>query len=157
MTSQERDRLLSLLLDGRRWCQSAEARRADGQAVNYSDPDATAWDLSGAVCHLFGWRRARELFVQIDRQVHVEDGAGPVAGDAAIAAMVGLQRWNDDPGTSHPDLLDLLERLPVISQLSHGEQPVAAAPEDWPDERPEGVPLGPPAGAVGTMPEGSAA
>lgn len=105
-------------MDARRWCQSAEARRADGQAVTYCDPEAAAWDLTGAVCRLFGWRRACELFIQIDQRLHPPTGAG--AGGDPIAAMICLQSWNDDPQTSHPDLVAVLERLPVSNRPGDG-------------------------------------
>jgi hypothetical protein len=127
MTSQEKSRLLALLLDPQRWCQSAEARRADGQAVAYSDPAATAWDLTGALCQLFGWRRAGVLFIQIERRLHPRGRAGLVGEEAAIAAMIGLQSWNDDPQTSHPELLAVLGRLPVSDSADDGDEPSAAA------------------------------
>lgn len=135
MTAQEKDRLLALLQDSRHWCQSAEARRADGQPVTYSDPEAAAWDLTGAACHLFGWRRACELFVQIERRSHPGAGARLVGGDAAITAMIRLQSWNDDPQTAHPELLAALARLPVSSPAGGvGEQPSAAVRNRAPDE-----------------------
>lgn len=113
MTLHEKNRLLALFLDTRCWCQRAEARSADGEAVTYSDPQAAAWDVTGAVCHLFGWRRARELFLQIDRRLHARARSDTAGADAVITAMIGLQRWNDDPQTSHSALLAVLERIPI--------------------------------------------
>jgi hypothetical protein len=118
MTSQEKDQLLALLLDARHWCQGAEARSADGEAVTYSDPQATAWDVTGAACQLFGWQRACELFIQIDRRLHPRAIGGLAGAGAAIAAMVGLQRWNDDPQRSHPELVAVLEGLPVSKRAA---------------------------------------
>jgi hypothetical protein len=152
MTSQEKDQLLALLLDVRHWCRSAEARSGDGQPVTYSDPEATAWDLTGAVCHLFGWRRACELFIQIDRRLHPRARAA-LAGDAAITAMVSLQSWNDDPQMSHPELLAVLERLPVSNRAGNGEEPSAAAPDNGSDK----LPGGSPPTAPGSLPDGSVA
>jgi hypothetical protein len=131
MTSQEKDRLLTLLLDARHWCQTVEARAADGQAVTYSDPQAAAWDLTGAVCRLFGWRRACELFIQMDRRLHPRSGAEPAASDPAMVAMISLQSWNDDPHRSHPELVAFLEQLPV-SHRAAGCGPLLAAPDSVP-------------------------
>lgn len=113
MSSQEKEQLLALLLDAQHWCQGAEARNAEGHDVAYSDADATAWDLTGAACHLFGWCRARELFVQIDRHVHDRRKAGANKSHAEITAMVALQTWNDDAQTTHSELLTRLQSLPV--------------------------------------------
>lgn len=152
MTSQEEVQLLALLLDERHWCQSAEARRADRQPVAYSDPETIAWDLTGAVCHWFGWRRACELFIQIDRRPHARAGAARV-GNAATTAMVSLQSWNDDPRMSHPELLAVLERLPVSNPADNGEEPSAAAS----DNRSNKLPGGSPPIAPGSLPGGSVA
>jgi hypothetical protein len=113
MRPEEKERLVALLLDAPHWCQGAEARAADGQAVTYSDADATAWDLTGAACHLFGSRRAGELFVQIDRHLHGGGIAGAADDGREIAAMVALQTWNDDVQTTHRELMSRLQSLPV--------------------------------------------
>jgi hypothetical protein len=151
MMSEEKQELLALLSDPHHWYQSAEARGADGQAVNHSDPEATAWDLTGAVCPLIGWRRACELFVQIERRLHPPHPAGLDGGDAAISAMIGLQSWNDDPQTSHPQLLTAMARVPVSHRPGNGKQLSATALHGAPDELTDGSPLG----ALGGVPEGS--
>jgi len=120
MSPEEKDQLVALLLDAQHWCQGAEARNADGQAVAYSDADATAWDLTGAACHVFGWRRARELFVQIDRHLHSHGTAGADQSQSEITAMVALQTWNDDAQTTHVDLMSRLQSLPVRAGAGSG-------------------------------------
>ena len=112
MHSDEKEQLVALLRDAQHWCQGAEARDAEGRELVYSDADATAWDLTGAVCRLFGWDRARELFVHIAQHLHGGDADAPLK-DSGIAAMVALQTWNDDDKTTHADLLARLESLPV--------------------------------------------
>jgi hypothetical protein len=119
MSPNERERLVALLLDAQHWCQGAEARNADGDDVAYSDADAMAWDLTGAACHLFGWGRARQLFVQIDRYLNGGD-AGASRGDSGIDAMVALQDWNDDAATTHADLIARLQSLPVAAAEADG-------------------------------------
>lgn len=128
MDPQEKKQLIALLADARHWCQGAEAHDAAGQAVTYSDPDATAWDLTGAACHLFGWRRACELFLQIERHFQPRAGAGGAGREAEITAMVVLQSWNDDPRATHPELLALLERLPVSNRPGNGDGPSGPVP-----------------------------
>ena len=113
MSPDEKVQLVALLLDAQHWCQGAEARDADGHDVAYSDAGATAWDLTGATCRLFGWRRARELFVQIDRHLHERRLAGADQDHPEITAMVALQDWNDDTATTHAELLARLQSLPV--------------------------------------------
>jgi len=153
MTSEEKHVLLALLSDPHHWCQSAEARRADGEAVNYSDPEASAWDLTGAACHRFGWRRACELFIQIERRLHPRARAGLAGADAAITAMIALQSWNDDPQTSHPELLAALAHVPVSNRPGNSEQPSATVLNGAPDELTHGtLPI-----ALGGVPDSSGA
>jgi hypothetical protein len=113
MTPQEKEQLVALLADARHWCQGAEAHDSAGEAVTYSDPDATAWDVTGAACRLFDLSRARQLFVQIDRHLHGGGTAGASRVDSEITAMVALQAWNDDAQTTHGELLSRLQSLPV--------------------------------------------
>ena len=157
MTSQEKDQLLALLLDARHWCQAVEARTDDGQAVTYSDPAATAWDVTGAACHLFGWRRACALFIQIERHIHPRGRAGLAGREAEIAAMVGLQDWNDDAHTTHAELLTRLERLPVSTRSGNGQEVLIAAGDGELDRLSTGVLDTTPSSAPDNGPDGSGA
>jgi len=125
MSPEEKEQLVALLLDARHWCQGAEARNAEGHDVAYTDADASAWDLTGAACHLFGWPRARELFSQLSRYLHGGDG-GAKQGESEIAGMVALQSWNDDAETTHAELIAWLQSLPVDGVADDG----AARPAD---------------------------
>ena len=119
MSPEEKEQLVALLLDARHWCQGAEARNAEGLDVAYTDADASAWDLTGAACHLFGWPRARELFSQLSRYLHGGDGSAK-QGDSEIAGMVALQSWNDDAQTTHGELIARLQSLPVRAVPGNG-------------------------------------
>jgi len=114
MVQAEKDKLLALLDSEERWCQDAEARDEDGNPVRHSDVAAVAWDISGALCRLFGWRRARELFVQLDR--HVNGRREPVyrpARDAGIDSMVALQAFNDRDDTTFEVLREQIRTIRV--------------------------------------------
>ncbi len=113
MSSSEQDRLAGLLDDAQRWSQGAEARDDQGEPVAFSDHTAVAWDLSGALCRLFGWPRAAELFPEVARHVPGQDEHERGGGAGAIDALVALQNWNDDPQTAHADVLALVRRVPV--------------------------------------------
>jgi hypothetical protein len=113
LSSAEQDRFASFFDDARRWCQAAEARDDRGEPVAFSDQTAVAWDVAGALCRLFGWARAAELFPALARHVprlrqHERGG-----GAGAIDALVALQNWNDDPQTTHADVAALIRMLPV--------------------------------------------
>ena len=120
MSPEEKEQLVTLLLDAQRWCQGAEARAADGEAVAFSDADATAWDLTGAACHLFGWFRAREIFVHIEDHLHGHGTTGAATSNSQITAMVALQTWNDDAQTTHSELITRLQSLPVSGVGDNG-------------------------------------
>jgi len=109
----EKERLLALFADRQRWCQHAEARDEVGQIVHYDDPSAVAWDITGGMCLLFGWRRALELFPQLDRHVHRVKRSRWWVTDPGIASMGALQDSNDDTGTTFEMMTGWLKSMPV--------------------------------------------
>jgi hypothetical protein len=122
----EKTRLLELFGEPGRWCQGAEARSKAGEPVQYSDCRAAAWDLTGALCFLFGWRRACELFHQLDRHIRHPKREHWRLGDPAIAAMVALQDYNDRRSTTYEAIIERLESMPVWQghrQVGHRTAP----------------------------------
>lgn len=114
MMPEEKEQLLALFDHECRWCQGAEARDAQGEAVRYDDASATAWDITGALCRLFGWRRACELFQQLDRHIN---GKRMVPGgpqrEAEMDSMAALQDFNDGSETTFNLVRDRIETMPV--------------------------------------------
>ena len=112
MTQNEKDSLLSTLSVSSSWCKEMEARDGSGESVHFDDPAAVAWDLTGSVCFLFGWDRAQQLFVQLERHLlnGKRSGREPNVG---IASMVALQEFNDRPETTHEMLLGRIRTIPV--------------------------------------------
>ena len=124
MTQEERDRILHLLSSKSRWCQDAEARDGRGEPVRYDNAAAVAWDLTGALCHLFGWERAMQLFTQLARHL---TGRKPPAGrhwthprDPQMAAMAALQDYNDQPVTDYETMMARLAAVPVYQPHTAG-------------------------------------
>jgi hypothetical protein len=115
MLVDEKEKLLDLFADPQRWCQGAEARNAIGDAVHFDDPAAVAWDLTGAVCLLFGWARALELFHQLDEHVRQAKRNSLPLHHPEIAAMAALQDRNDDSGTTFDTVIGWLQSMPVWS------------------------------------------
>ena len=120
MMPEEKEQLLALFDDDHKWCRDAEAHDANGDAVRYDEASAVAWDITGALCRLFGWRRACQLFTQLDRHIN---GAGAVARrpvrHAEIASMVALQAFNDRLETTFEMICGQLETMPVWHGASH--------------------------------------
>lgn len=112
MLPVERDKLLEFFGDQEHWCQNAEARDAGGEAVCYSDDAAVAWDLTGGMCLLFGWRRACALFQQVERHILGRRGR-QVARSPEIEAMAALQDYNDRADTTHEMVVGQLRTMPV--------------------------------------------
>jgi hypothetical protein len=118
MMQYEKERLLTLLGTSSNWCQHAEARDRRGHAVHYDDPAAIAWDLTGAVCVLFGWARALELFSQLERQLVGRKHAakrsfGLQNKDPQICSMVAVQEFNDHTETTYEFVVTRLKALSV--------------------------------------------
>jgi len=114
MMPDEKSRLLALLAHAGTWCRDAEAKDGHGDPVTYDDGAAVAWDVTGAVCRLFGWQRARVLFVQMERHIR---GKRRTVGwrrrEPGIDAMKALQDFNDRPDTTFDRLREQLEAMPV--------------------------------------------
>lgn len=112
MMQHEKDELLALFESERRWCQLVEARDRRGSPVRYSDATATAWDVVGGMCCLFGWDRAFSLFVQVGRHVAGVQRCR-TRRDREIAAMVSLQDFNDRCDTTYDVMIERLRSMPV--------------------------------------------
>jgi hypothetical protein len=127
MMPDEKTQLLGLLERDSRWCRNAEALDASGHGVAYDDDAAVAWDITGALCQLFGWERACVLFEQLDRHIHgrrIKFG-WPIR-DTEMDAMAALQEFNDRAGTTFASLRERLETMPVWQGNSRG----SGAPRD---------------------------
>lgn len=128
MMPDEKAQLLALFVDQGKWCRDAEARDADGHAVRFEDDTAVAWDITGALCRLFGWKRACVLFGQLDRHINGRRVAvGRLAGDAEMRAMGALQDFNDRFDMTFDVMRERIETMPTW----HGNpRPIGAAPRN---------------------------
>lgn len=114
MMPEEKSQLLALLAHSGKWCRQAEARDANGDPVRFDDDTAVAWDITGAMCRLFGLQRACALFVQLDRHLN---GKRPVVGwparDPEMDAMGALQEFNDQTNMTFDIVRGRMETIPV--------------------------------------------
>jgi hypothetical protein len=127
MTPHEKDQLLALFADQAKWCRKAEACNGEGRPVVYDDPSAVAWDITGALCLLFGWPRACILFEQLDRRIHgkvVKTGWPP--RDWQMEAMAALQKFNDGAETTLEILRAKLESAPAWRIEHSGNERIKA-------------------------------
>lgn len=115
MMPDEKNKLLALFDSDERWCQDAEARDASGAAVQYDDPAAVAWDMTGALCYLFGWRRTGVLLGQIERHIRGRKRRYRYDQDPVIESMLALQDYNDRPDTTFETMITQLATMPVWS------------------------------------------
>ena len=114
MIPEEKDQLLGLLDHEGKWCRGAEARDINQDAVQNDDENAVAWDVTGALCRLFGWRRACVLFGQLDRHISGKRVAiGWPAADAEMNAMGALQDFNDRVDMTFDIMRELIKTMPV--------------------------------------------
>lgn len=128
MMPEEKQQLLALFDHEGRWCREAEAHDANSVAVHYDDEAAVAWDVTGALCRLFGWRRACVLFGQLDRHINGKRVViGWPAPDAEMDAMGALQDFNDRVDMTFDTLRERIETMSVW----HGNaRRIGAAPEN---------------------------
>ncbi len=116
MHADEMSELLTLFSDSGRWCRNAEAKNARGMPVRYNDPDAIAWDLTGALCLLFGWQRACALFRQIDKHLLRDRSLRWRVQDPCIESMLALQDCNDRASTTFEWLINRLRHMHVLER-----------------------------------------
>jgi hypothetical protein len=131
MLQHEKDQLLTLFETRNRWCKGSEARDATGEPVLYDDDCAVAWDLTGGLCHLFGWRRACQLFVQLDRHITGRK-RGFGTEDDTVTAMSALLDFNDAADVSYERVLEVVQNMQVWSgaQIHSSGQPAQAVDRD---------------------------
>ncbi len=122
MMADEKDKLLALLDSEIRWCQDAEASDSQGCPVKFNDPAAVAWDITGALCRLFGWQRARVLFGQLEQHISGRKRLHRFNRDPVIESMVALQDYNDRADTTFETILTQLGTMPVRNGTARGSR-----------------------------------
>lgn len=110
---EEKVRLLTLLRDENAWCRDAEARDVDGNPTRYDEDVAVAWDLTGAICYLFGWKRACALFEQLSRHILGKKRPTCIRRNPSLDAMAELQAYNDREEVTHAEIMEQLRTAPV--------------------------------------------
>lgn len=113
MMQEEKDQLIALFDDSGRWCRGVDAADANGHAVHYDDEKAVSWDVVGGLCHLFGWKRACQLFEPMSRHFSGHRHLNSPSQTREIAAMSALFDFNDHDSTTYESLLLRLRDLPV--------------------------------------------
>lgn len=114
MMPDEKSQLLALLDVPARWCRDAEALDAFGEEVRYDDASAVAWDVTGAMCLLFGWERACVLFCQLHRHIYGKRKSfGWPRRDEEMDALATLQAFNDNKSTTFEMIRGEIETMPV--------------------------------------------
>ena len=113
MIQEEKDKLIAFFEHEGRWCQGVDATDDSGHAVHYDDEQAVSWDLVGGLCHLFGWKRACELFEPVSRHVAGRRHLNSPSRNSEMAAMSELFDFNDRRETTHQLVMDRLRGLPV--------------------------------------------
>lgn len=127
MMPDEKAKLLEFLGHAGKWCRRVEAIDSHGIGVHYDDDTAVAWDITGALCLLFGWNRACVLFAQIERHL-LGKKRTPLwpHRDTSIEAMVALQNFNDRADTTFDVLRERIGAMPVWTSGKRGWIPNGA-------------------------------
>ncbi len=120
MMPEEKEQRLALLDHQRRLSRDAEGRDADRDAVQHDEDAAVAWDVTGALCGLLGWRRACVLFGKLDPHVNGRPVAiGRPTGDAEMHATGALRVFNDKVDVTFETVRERIETMPVWHGNGH--------------------------------------
>lgn len=90
------------------WCCGADARDCFGNAVRAGDPDATAWSLTSALA---------AVSERPDADLAALGEA--LWGISGVISDWSLDAWNDEPGRSQDDTLEML----ASASISLSENP----------------------------------
>jgi hypothetical protein len=93
----------SLVIAG--WCQGAEARTAEGDAVDVCDATAARWSLLGAL----------QAAAVRDEATRIEDIGLAVAAIAELIVDPSLAHWNDLPTRTQGVVADLLDQAEALA------------------------------------------
>ena len=121
MMPEEKDKLLAFFDSEQRWCRDSEASDLQGDPVKFHDPEAVAWDLTGALCRLFGGQRAGVLFGQVERHLYGKKRLQRFDRDPVVESMVALQEYNDQADTSFEALFLQLCKMPTWQGHTGGQ------------------------------------
>ena len=90
-----------------RWMKGEYARKLDGNYCSPLDDDAVQWCAIGAVVHIAGsYKEANHAIFWLNKQVRKHD-------------MVTA--WQDQPETTHQDVLDLFDKAITAAEKTHKE------------------------------------
>lgn len=125
MMVHEKDRILELFNDESRWCRTSEASDVAGRPVQFDSPAAVAWDLAGALCQLFGWKRATVLFGQLDYHLTGRKRRYRYDQDPIIEPMIALQDYNDRDDQTFEAIMSKLRTVRTWQGRAHeSENPI---------------------------------
>jgi hypothetical protein len=99
----------ALLREG--WCQGADARDANGDAVPGWAVEAESWSLLGALLGSQGPGAAAA------QQVPVQSLAAAAATLGRVTDSYSLKTWNDAEGRTHADVLAAIDRAVLLVGL----------------------------------------
>jgi len=97
------------------WCQGADARDEDGDAVPGWDPEATSWSVLGA---LLGSQGPGARAAQ---QIPVQALASAAAAVGRAAEAYSLKTWNDAENRTHADVLAAIDRAILLVGLPEND------------------------------------
>ena len=88
-----------LLADPARWTQGHAARKEDGHPVGARDARACRWCLLGAIEFVYIWPDTDDAMSRAAREAHAAGGL--------------LSNWNDAPGRTHAEVVDICRRASI--------------------------------------------
>lgn len=103
ITKAERDAIRAVIDTPEKWTKGRAASDSSGEACDYWGPDATCFCLLGAVAKVHG---EEEVYDRIKLVLSEKLGTDDVVG------------WNDERCRTHPEVLALLDGLPVVEEVA---------------------------------------
>lgn len=90
------------------WCQGADARDREGDAVDPWDEHAVQWSILGAIV------RVLELEAEEHGEVPLEELASALYAVADLIEVDSLADWNDDEQRTHAEVIETIRAAEAV-------------------------------------------
>lgn len=92
-----------LLAKPESWTKGAFARNLKKESIDSGSEDAVCWCVTGAIAKTYCYQEYSQFSYFLDK----------MKNDLKIPKEKMITTWNDDPNTTHEDVINLLKKLDI--------------------------------------------
>lgn len=112
-----------LISEPESWCKKTQGRTADGEHVFADDPRAVSFCILGSIARVKGltgaYSEAREVRMMASTIDYPDVYHHPLSRAARFHPAFKVAEWNNDPKTTHSDILAKLDEMIELTRPCH--------------------------------------